>query len=386
MEENKKKFFSFIEKFVDTYKFLVVTIATVILLLIILNLFGSIAINILKPTITTGPFSYSDKMLLELYPEYSLQESKQLLEESWGKQSLSKMFGAYMYDENTQFREKPRKGKFVNIDPNGFRKIKNQCDYPVNKSNFNIFVFGGSTTFSSGAADEQTIPSHLQEILRKTKENNSICVYNFGRPFYVNVQEKELFESLLMKGSIPDRAIFIDGLNEPNWELANTARLRNFMEGHILPYIIGDTSLMKIIRYLSGSERPTAEVKNKTTIEQVAQRYYNSKTIIESMAKTFNVCVHFVIQPIPVYNCNMSYNIVYKYGKAIPLNNLQGPIDLYTFFAKSNITTGKNNYIWLADMQLNETNNSYVDGVHYNSYFNNRIAEEIAKEILNKRL
>src|SRR6185436_5392660 len=39
-------------------------------------------------------------------------------------------------------------------------------------------------------------------------------VYNFGRGAYYSSQERALFEKLLVGGTVPDGAIFLDGLND----------------------------------------------------------------------------------------------------------------------------------------------------------------------------
>lgn len=55
----------------------------------------------------------------------------------------------------------------------------------------NIFIFGGSTTFSYGVKDEQTVALYLQEFL-SNKLGRDVKVYNFGRIYYYYTQEQIL--------------------------------------------------------------------------------------------------------------------------------------------------------------------------------------------------
>ena len=141
-----------------------------------------------------------------LFPKYTPAELKRLYTESWTL--------PFIYDELTQFREKPFKGKYVNVDPDGFRHVNHQGPWPPDPNNINLFIFGGSTTFGYGVADSETIPSQLQEMLNRKFGNGKIKVYNFGRGHYASKQELILFEKLLMNGHVPHVAIFIDGVND----------------------------------------------------------------------------------------------------------------------------------------------------------------------------
>ena len=140
------------------------------------------------------------------YPEKNDTTIDELLNETWSR--------GFKYEAFTQFSEKEFNGKFVNVNDAGIRSNGSLQEWPPNVNNFNIFVFGGSTTFGYGVSDDQTIPSLLQYYLSQYKDKGDIAVYNFGRGFYYSTQEKVLFEALLSKNIFCDLAIFIDGLNE----------------------------------------------------------------------------------------------------------------------------------------------------------------------------
>ena len=117
-------------------------------------------------------------------------------------------------DGGNLWKEEPFNGRFVSVDEAGFRRGDVQGPWPVDDDAFNVFVFGGSTTFGYGVTDNLTIPAALQFYLRESLTTDQINVYNFGRAAYFSVVEAELFEVLLDDGVVPDLAIFIDGLND----------------------------------------------------------------------------------------------------------------------------------------------------------------------------
>jgi hypothetical protein len=116
-------------------------------------------------------------------------------------------------DPFLQFKEHPHAGKWVNIDKNGLRLSKNNGPWPPDSKNLNIFLFGGSTAFSWGVADDQTIASHLQVFL-EGQSARAANVDNFGSSWYFSTQERIRFCNLLAEGVVPNVAIFIDGSND----------------------------------------------------------------------------------------------------------------------------------------------------------------------------
>ena len=93
------------------------------------------------------------------YPDKNQSTINELLRETWSR--------GLEYESYTQFKEKPFKGKFVNVHLAGFRSNNSKIQpWPPDPNNFNIFVFGGSTTFGYGVADSETIVSYLEKKLQ----------------------------------------------------------------------------------------------------------------------------------------------------------------------------------------------------------------------------
>src|SRR6202034_2026573 len=88
-----------------------------------------------------------------------------------------------------------------------------QGSWPPRQNVFNIFLFGGSTTFGVGVPDDETIPSYLQEYMAAHCATPA-AVYNFGRLGYFSTQEAMLFYRLLSSGAVPAAAVFVDGIND----------------------------------------------------------------------------------------------------------------------------------------------------------------------------
>jgi hypothetical protein len=82
---------------------------------------------------------------------------RELLRETWNR--------GYAYEPFTYFKERPFTGKYVNVDPHGFRVTKEQGPWPPDRNRDFIFLFGGSTSFAYGLPDDQTVASYLQESL-----------------------------------------------------------------------------------------------------------------------------------------------------------------------------------------------------------------------------
>ena len=160
--------------------------------------------------------------------------------------------------------------------------------WPPQSKNFNIFLFGGSTTFGYGVSDNQTIASYLQEYLTKNTDSN-ICVYNFGRGYYYLTQERILYEQLLTSGFVPDLAIFIDGLNDlafNNNEPFFTDRLRQLFTAGTVEMSIKLISMSPLGQAAEIVQNKISSLFSKKEIKQLKDlksRDIENKTLGNSM-------------------------------------------------------------------------------------------------------
>jgi hypothetical protein len=288
----------------------------------------------------------------------------------------------FVYEPFTQFKETPLNNLYMNVSPYGFRSIKSQGPWPINPKNINIFVFGGSTIFGYGATDYQTIPSYLQEHLRKNTAN--ISVYNFGRAYYYSTQQRILFENLLNTGNIPDIVIFVNGLtdffNHENIPaLTKTLNHYNNSLSHVVGDTIGRLPIMQLFNFASakltrmGPELSDHEAGDYSLqAQRVLRTYLNNQRIIKAVSSEYNIKPFFVWQPTPFYN---------SFRK---LDGLTG----WTAYSRSGYELMNkkrlnnelsDNFIWLSN--LNSDSADFIDLVHYSPNFSARIAASVSNFI-----
>ena len=334
----------------------------------------AVDMNAIKRALT-NPF------LNQLYPDLNRDELMVLLKETWGR--------PYAYEAFTQFKERKFRGKYVNVDRAGFRVSKNQGVWPPAPNNYNVFLFGGSTTFGYGVPDHQTIASYLQEKLRE-KSTKDVCVYNFGRGFYFPFQEKLLFEKLLISGHIPDMAIFIDGINNPT---------NNISRGTFFTPRFGRT-LGKPPHFLSKLQDKTRSVFNALPVikfilfsrfgkesEAVGKGVFNpyllNKQFIEAVSAVYKVTPVFVWQPTHSYHYDLNYYFMPE-NRASSHNPKRHEYEIMAELIKKE--KFGDNFLWCADIQENIQEPLYVDICHYSPKMSKMFAETIAEMLIEKNI
>lgn len=382
IEKNKDMSFKTVIKY---YKLTAIILLNILLLFLLANILCFIGFKIKDAYFQKyNPVSKKyAQSLLEVYPGLSEREIKDLLNETWSRN--------YVYEPFTQFKERPYTGKYVNVDKNGFRVSKNQGPWPPEPENYNIFLFGGSSTFNYGLPDDQTIASYLQEYLSQVKQ---VKVYNFGRGNYFSTQERILFEQLLTSGNIPDLAIFIDGLNEFYYSEDKPVFTKHFEN------IVGDrvrafkylslrslemlpiTKLAQTFGNLIPKKKEQEEIYNDTSlINGVINRYLENKKIIEAVAGAYNFTPVFVWQPIPLYKYDLKYH---------PF--AEGDFERHTYAKygypqmENFVKDGGDNFFWLADIQKEVQEPLYLDKVHYTARMSQKLAKTISDLLVERNL
>jgi hypothetical protein len=330
--------------------------------------------------------------LESVYPGFSRGEIQTLLSET------NSPARSFVYEPFTEFKERPYAGKYVNVDANGFRLTKGQGPWPPNRERyFNVFLFGGSTTFGFGVSDNQTVASHLQTFLSGLSLIKEVRVYNFGRGSYYSTQERVLFEKMVMEGFRPDVAVFIDGLNDSHHyddRPSSAARIESALEGrpsagtNILAQVPMVRAAQAAGRLLgvrreadSGHEwEKTALDKdacgNEAVLLNVINRYVQNKKISETVAAAFGVKTLFIWQPVAVYKYDQRHNPFA--GDDHPKRAcVEGTYPLMAKFV-GRPTLG-NDFLWGADIQEGVVEPLYVDSLHYSG----KMSELFARSILN---
>jgi lysophospholipase L1-like esterase len=114
----------------------------------------------------------------------------------------------------TYWRRRPFDGKYVTVDERGQRVTWNsQANGASNRPRKQVWMFGGSSIWGTGARNEHTIPSRLSQILAEHYPG-IFEVSNMGETGYVNTQEVITLLKEVQSGRTPDIAIFYDGFND----------------------------------------------------------------------------------------------------------------------------------------------------------------------------
>lgn len=297
------------------------------------------------------------------------------------------------YEPYTDMTDPPVRGRFVNVDQAGFRRSTDQAAWPPDPKNYNLFVFGGSTTFGYGVGDDHTIASYLQPLLAPVG-GKPVRVYNFGHSGYYSTQERILFTRLVVQGHAPDAAIFIDGLNDSGaiddvpmiaGRLVNGYR---FFSESSLQLALSALPLATTARHVGrslglgppdvGGDPPlTSEAKpdDPDALRTILDRYHRSMVTIAAVGAAHGVRTTFFWQPVPTYRFPPGDAGRWFVGGALVWAHNTYPLMRQMTDAG---TLGRD-FHWCADLASDDgTDTFYVDRVHYAPVLAERVARCIA--------
>lgn len=339
---------------------------------------------------------YGETLLQGLYPSMGEDEILQLLKETWSR--------SYAFEDYTHFRESPCIGKYVNVDPNGFRRSKNQASWPPDREKyFVIFIFGGSTAFGYGVPDDQTIASHLQDFLSAGALKKAAAVYNFGRGHYYSTQERILFEQLVAAHRLPDVALFIDGLNEffyyENEGTAVSKSFEKFLAGDIRQLWFKELrkrsrviQTFRVIRKTvkdglfdrdMGPAKERYRDSHPAKLMRCIERYTLNKRMIEAVSSSFNTKSIFVWQPVPTYQYDLTLHPFGKAGFGRHGYSAVGYPMMWEYV--QNHPLGEN-FLWCAQIQKDTQEALYVDLAHYSPMMSKEFARFIYDWMVKRNL
>ncbi|HET6900223.1 MAG TPA: SGNH/GDSL hydrolase family protein [Vicinamibacteria bacterium] len=295
-------------------------------------------------------------------------EQEALLRETWSR--------PFVYEPFVQFGERPFAGRYVNVTAAGFRVGVDQGPWPPRPANFNVFVFGGSTTFGYGVRDEMTVPSFIQQRLGTTPSGRPVRVYNFGRGNYYLSQERVLYERLLVAGLVPDLAVFVDGLNDLGYfadEPAMTPQLVKVFEDEYAKWRRTNEAWTKDLPASTvvppAHAVPADEAGRRAAAERVLDRYQRSMKAVDGVAAAFGTRARFVWHPCSLWGLDP------RLHPFAPDRNELAPIG---YEMMSRRRAGIPGFIWCADVQRDAQAPLYVDSVHFGPELSRRVAACIA--------
>lgn len=351
-----------------------------VLLFLLLNVLAEEALELVPgdPLTTT----YGDRSYASVYPGKTRDEVRQLLLETWNRASAFEPF--------TDSKERRHEGRFVNVDPNGFRVSRDQAPWQPDPGRVNVFVFGGSTTFGYGVADDETIVSALQADLAERAPQLRVACYNFGRGGYYSTQERILFEELLAAGHAPSCAVFIDGLNDFVFQAPVYTPLLRQCVGSPVPAALellrAHLPLAQLVAR-AKARRPLRPVRedlsgydDPSLLDARIDRYLASRRLARDAAADYGVRALFVWQPVPTYRYDLRWHVFGEFD--FEQNNY--PRFGYARFRERMGTSLGEDFLWLADMQEPLREPLYVDQVHYTAAMSRRIAAEIGRTLVDR--
>jgi hypothetical protein len=324
---------------------------------------------------------YSAEDLRIVYPDLTDAQRTALRTENWSRPLI--------YTPFLEVKEQPIHGTYVNVTDAGFRVTPPQGPWPIDPTNFNIFVLGGTSTFGYGVADDQTIPYYLQALIAKSGDHGrKTCVYNFGVYSYCSTQERIEFEQFLQSGIKPNLAVFIDGMADLSYAsgvLPNTEQITEETDPHnrLGRELLDVATALPIgrgVRHAIWGSGSIEDTKADTThLAQAIDKYVWNKKAIERLGTAEGVDTVFVFQPAPTYKYDLTYHL-FKGGVGFGWGNHINCFDGYPMMAKyvAEHPMG-NDFLWLADIQEGQHKPLYCDQMQYTAEFCSEIAGEIEK-------
>jgi len=198
------------------------------------------------------------------------------------------------------------------------------------ESDYNIVMFGGSTTWGSSVRDDETLPAQLQSLAETTRarDGRRVRIFNAGLPTYSLDDEIHLLADFLRQGRRIDLAIFYDGVNEeciPAEPPAQAAahgdrievqhpdylKIRDLMalanaRSRIIPENFRVVRLLRQAwhRLPGGAPDEISHGEWLRRAEICAQAYLSNARFAQRLARAWQMDVMFVLQPAGAFLAN----------------------------------------------------------------------------------
>jgi len=294
---------------------------------------------------------------------------------SWAKKhffEFSKLNTKY-YDHIT-WRRNDFNGETITIK-NGYRMNNTNENFILNKD---IWVFGGSTVWGTGADDKNTIPSLIEKL-------TNISTLNLGETGYTTTQELNLLLKELVKHK-PKKIIFYDGVNDVGkckknlnyFSTGQEARLQTIFQSKLSePYsknlIIAPLKILeKVKNYLKKNTKLEYDCDiNVLKAENIAKTFVNNWINVELIAKKNNIKFIPILQPtIFTSTSNKNYLLISNYDE------LKKQYEILYELIKKELSKEDFKYLNLEN-SLNKVENYFIDFCHLSPNGNMKIAREI---------
>jgi lysophospholipase L1-like esterase len=283
---------------------------------------------------------------------------------------------------------------------NGYRKTINPAHYS-NDSLIKVFVLGASTLFCIEVPDEYTIASQISKHLHQTFPDKKFEVSSYGASGFVNEQEAILLSKLLIEGKRPDIVIFYDGANDTRMQVGMSRPIPHaFFEMYdqifrsikerLWANMVWKSSLLTLVMKYRTDEGKFEQDSSilRPRAEKIAQRYSNTVTFVNSLAKTYGFQLAFFWQPtlltskkqMPPAEKSLYDLSVKQFG---PCYSIMEEIIDSTIF-NNPLFPHKDIVFNIRTALDSQTNLVYLDSVHLTAEGNDHVAEVIVKTLQNR--
>lgn len=150
---------------------------------------------------STGVFPDPSKM--------AIYQGKEWAADYWPEDHAS---ARVSWEPYVMWRRVPFTGKTINVGPDRNRVTWRPEAVPEGVEPYRVWMFGGSTMWSSGAPDWETVPSQFAKVL--AGRDIHVEAINYGETGFVTTQELILLLRELATGEKPDLVVFFDGYND----------------------------------------------------------------------------------------------------------------------------------------------------------------------------
>lgn len=295
------------------------------------------------------------------------------------------------------WRRMPYEGNHINIDSLGYRHTTN----PIERedANLEVFVFGGSTVWGSGARDPYTIPSHMSRQLNDV-EGIDAYVVNLGESGWVSTQGLVQLVLEIRRGHIPDVAVFYDGVNEVTSAFQtreagltiNEARRRadfglNQRQYELRPFewLVANskfaTGLISVRNRIMPQARPTPTHRSpagRVLAREVVDTYLANLSMIDAICRQYGIDAYYVWQPV-VHTKRVRSETEGRIFESLgPRFTSFWPL-VYGDIAARPVTPP--NFHNLEDVFGTDTETRYIDAFHLTEEGNGIVAERIVELI-----
>ena len=273
-------------------------------------------------------------------------------------------------------------GEYITVDANGLRHTPNYADGAASAAD--VYFFGGSTMWGEGARDAYTIPGHVARLLHEagTPQN----VVNYGQTGYVSTQDMLLFQMQLLRGNVPDVAVFYQGFNDilaayaqgaSGLTLQEAMRARDSEAGRLLRAGQALFSLPPAPDY-----DYTLAAAGAATPEGIVARWWANVEMMRVLADAYGVEVLFVWQPAIIHKSTLTESeqgIYARMERERPgLGTLYAAVDA---LVRQRIAGDTNSVLYLARLFAGDERAIFHDLVHITEYGNQSVAEAILPEL-----